>query len=138
MKRAVLQRNKWYDTMHWDVDWHGLGNLSWPNRKSHLAAFFTTQPLASQTQEWTEPRQCWLVIDALDSSQDAVYLHTPNPNQENFPLSFDWVQWNTEIPRRLRKFMIDPTLQFGRSALTWTHALSPNVANRRQRTQRCD
>ena len=27
------------------------------------------------------------VISEHDSAEDAIYIHTPNPNQDNFPLS---------------------------------------------------
>ena len=101
--------------MHWHVDWRGIGNLSWRARRSHLAALFTVyRRVLAQTEEWTEPYQCWLQIDAADSSQDAVFIHTPNPYTNDFPVNFDWVPWDAEIPERLREFVTDPAWQFGR------------------------
>jgi hypothetical protein len=41
-------------------------------------------------------RQARLQIDALDGSQDAVYLDTANPNADNFPATF---RASTETPR---------------------------------------
>ena len=112
----------WYDYMHWHVDWPGMGNLRWRERREHLAALFTTfRRLLAETAGWSTPHQVWLQIDAFDSAQDAVYLHTPNPNAENYPNTFEGTAWDAEIPERLREFVIDPTWQFGRLEDRWTH-----------------
>jgi hypothetical protein len=63
----------------------------------------------------------WLLVDAADSSQDAVYLHTPNPNAANFPNPFAGTAWDAEVPERLREFLTDPSWQFGRIEDRWTH-----------------
>lgn len=115
-------RGAWYDRMHWHVDWPGLGNLSWRERRSHLAALFAMyRDLLAKTSDWTEPHQLWLQIDAADSSQDAVYLHTRSPNGGEFPIRFEWVTWDAEVPERLREFVTDPAWQFGRTDERWTH-----------------
>lgn len=120
--RVEVRESDWYDRMHWHVDWPGLGNMSWRERRSHLEALFAMyRDLLGKTAGWSVPHQCWLQINAVDSSQDAVYLHTPNPNRENFPADFDWVEWDAEIPERLRDFVTDSAWQFGRTDETWTH-----------------
>ena len=102
----TVRRNGWYDFMHWHIDRSGLGNLSWRDRKSHLAVLFASyRSLLMQIKDWNEPHQCWLVIDAIDSSADAVYLHTPNPNGTPFPCRFEWVRWEVEIPALLTEFV---------------------------------
>jgi hypothetical protein len=114
--RFHVELRGWYDLKHWHVDWGGLGNFSWRGRRAHLAALFTMyRRLLAQTRAWQEPHQCWLFIDAGDGSNDAVYLHTRNPNQDNFPLDFKWVVWEADVPARLREFMTDPAWQFGLS-----------------------
>lgn len=55
-----------------------------------------------------------LLIDPYDSSQDAVYLHTRNPNEDNFPYQFEGVTWGANVPERLRDFITDPSWEFGR------------------------
>jgi hypothetical protein len=77
--------------------------------------------LLAQTTDWATPHQVWLQIDALDSSQDAVYLHTPNPNRNGFPNEFIGVTWNAAVPERLREFITEPSWQFGRLEDQWTH-----------------
>lgn len=47
------------------------------------------------------------MITEDDSSQDAVYLHTLNPNGDNFPYAFEGVQWGAELPAWLEEF-VDP------------------------------
>lgn len=120
--RVKVQEGGWYDRMHWHVDWPGLGNTSWRARRSHLEALFAMyHRVLSQTAAWSAPYQTWLQINAVDSSQDAVYLHTPNPNNDEYPIDFGWVHWDANIPERLREFVTDPAWQFGRTDERWTH-----------------
>jgi|SRR5271165_935342 len=113
---VVVQRCGWFELKHWHVDRLGLGNLSWRERRSHLAALFAVyRRVLAHTQGWSDPYECWLQIDAADSSQDAVFLQTPNPSSNTFPVGFDSVLWDGDIPERLREFVTDPTWQFGRS-----------------------
>jgi hypothetical protein len=112
----------WYDYMHWHADWPGMGNLAWRERREHLNALFTMfRRILAETASWTTPHQVWLHIDPTDSSQDAVYLHTANPNSENFPNTFAGVSWDAEVPERLRVFLTDAAWQFGRGEDQWTH-----------------
>jgi hypothetical protein len=119
---SIQPASPWYDYMHWHADWPGLGNLRWRERRAHLAALFAMfRRLLAQTAAWDRPHQAWLQVDAVDSSQDAVYLHTPNPNAANFPNAFAGVVWDAEVPERLREFVTDPAWQFGRLDDRWTH-----------------
>jgi hypothetical protein len=77
--------------------------------------------LLSETRDWPTPHQVWLLIDAYDGSADAVYLHTSNPNQQNFPNPFDDLDWTAPVPDRLREFLVDPDWEFGRIDTHWTH-----------------
>jgi hypothetical protein len=87
-EKVIVQSDIWYDYRHWHVDWRGLGNFSWRERRSHLVALFAVyRQVLAQIEEWSEPHERWLQIDAADSSQDAVFLHTPNPNGTDFPLA---------------------------------------------------
>jgi len=118
----VVDSDGLYDYMHWHADWPGLGNLRWRERREHLAVLFTMfRRLLAETRGWTTPHQVWLQIDAYDSAQDAVYLHTPNPNAENFPNDFAGTAWDAPIPERLRELVTDPMWQFGRLDDRWTH-----------------
>jgi hypothetical protein len=112
----------WYDYMHWHVDWPGMGNLRWSERREHLSALFAMfRRLLAETEHWSTPHQVWLQIDPADSAQDAIYLHTANPNADNFPNRFEGVDWEAAVPVRLREFVSEPSWQFGRLESRWTH-----------------
>lgn len=122
--RFAVKPQGWYDFMHWHVDWDGLGNLHWHERREHLAALFVMfRRLLTETADWPVPHQAWLQVDGFDGSQDAVYLHTANPNRDNFPATFPGVVWDADVPERLNEFMTDPSWQFGRLDELWTHFL---------------
>jgi hypothetical protein len=42
---------------------------------------------------------------ACHSEQDALYVHTPNPNGTPFPHSFNGVRWDIATPAFLRRFV---------------------------------
>jgi hypothetical protein len=97
---------EWLDLWHTHVDWTAHGNRSAAARHESLAALFAAW---EEVDAWavglTRPWQSWLVIDAEDSGQDAVYLHTPNPNRDNFPYAFDRVDWDMTAPTWLAPFL---------------------------------
>ncbi len=37
-------------------------------------------------------------IDDEDAGVDAVFIHTPNPNEDNFPLKVENLNWDCKIP----------------------------------------
>lgn len=82
----------WYDLWHYHPDWYGYGNRSWAMRARHLEAVAYAQ-CARQLSRFSQPYQLWIYLDAHDASQDAVYVHSPNPNRSNFPLVFDGAEW---------------------------------------------
>jgi hypothetical protein len=52
----AVHPSEWYDYMHWHVDWPGMGNLRWRERREHLAALFTTfRRLLAETAGWATP-----------------------------------------------------------------------------------
>ena len=40
------------------------------------------------------PFQTWMMFSGRDAGEDATYLHTPNPNGTQFPVTFDDVEWD--------------------------------------------
>ena len=55
------------------------------------------------------------MIDPADPGQDAVYLHTPNPNRDNFPYPFTGVTWGAEPLEGLAEFVAGSGAEVGRS-----------------------
>ena len=107
---------EWFDLWHAHVDWDGEGNRGPESRRVCLRALFAAwadaELLAGELLcSW----QSWLVIDSRDSAQDAVYLHSPNPNRENFPYLFEGVSWGAESPAWLAEFIDPIDAELGRS-----------------------
>lgn len=87
--RVDLPRKKWCDYWHDHFDWDGVGNQSKLDRRRHLKALFhafgrAQRELAAQPA----PYQVFVNISRDDSMSDALYVHTPNPNAQNFPTDF--------------------------------------------------
>ena len=100
-----LDFNSWFDFWHDHPDWDGYGNISWKHRRQHLNALirrfeFVKEKLRDRVDDF----QTFCIIDCNDSSQDAVYIHTKNPNQDNFPVKFDRHDISIGIPFLLKEF----------------------------------
>ncbi len=102
-----LRPSQWYDLWHEHFDWHGNSRLSSRDRAQHLSALFDAFRRAlKQAAAAERPIQVFVSI-APDShaDQDALYVHTPNPNGTAFPRPFDGVQWDVSPPPFLRAFV---------------------------------
>lgn len=96
----------WYDFWHYHFDWRGQGNKSGRERNEHLRATFTAfEKALEQLKNYKEPHQVWLSFAAHNSYQNALYFHTPNPNQDNFPYKFEDYVWSDEVPTLLAPYM---------------------------------
>jgi hypothetical protein len=82
--------NAWFDNSHWHFDWKGYGNNSFKRRKPHLDKLFRHfDLLVDKTKELKSAFQLYAVLLDFDSSNDALFLHTPNPNNSQFPFKFE-------------------------------------------------
>jgi hypothetical protein len=106
----------WFDLWHTHVDWRGEGNGRPDIRRECVrelfAAWSRIESLAAA--DLKRPWQSWLIFDTADSGQDAVYLHTSNPNRDNYPYRFEGVTWGADPPHWLAEFLTD-TMEVGRS-----------------------
>jgi hypothetical protein len=79
-------QRSFFDFWHIHVDFRGDGNKDWTTRKKfmdeQLKAF---EYLKTRLADYPRPFQLWVGVDEDDSSQDGVYIHTPNPNSDYFP-----------------------------------------------------
>jgi len=113
--RFTVDMGTWFDLWHTHPDWRGDGNRGARHRRRHLAAGFTIfRRLLAQAREANGPVQVFMLIDALDSSQDAVYVHTPGPHGDNFPMRYENAAWDVRVPAILREFLTDPDWDLGR------------------------
>ena len=111
----IPDEDGWCDLWHTHFDWNGDGNCGIAERQGFIQQLLTFfRDVEAHTANWTKPKQQWIVIHENDSSQDAVYLHTPNPNRNNFPYAFDGVEWNAEVPQWLHDLIDTETHELGR------------------------
>lgn len=100
--RLKLTEDSWFDMWHTHLDWFGIGNQGIKSRKQHISALFELHHnFLSQLQTFSKPYQIWITIHEKDSGQDAVFIHTPNKNRDNFPFNFDQIAWNCAVPQIL-------------------------------------
>ena len=79
--------NSWFDFWHTHIDWDGEGNKNWNLRKVFLNKLLTEfQNVKSELKKYPNEYQTWILIDENNSEEDGIYMHTKNPNSENFPL----------------------------------------------------
>lgn len=76
----------WFDLWHTHFDQKGYGNDSFKRRKPHLDKLFREfDTLVEKAKLLKTNYQIWATLLDYDSYSDALFLHTPNPNHDNFP-----------------------------------------------------
>lgn len=110
----------WFDCWHVHFDWKGCGNNSFKRRKPHLDMLFRHfEILAGMTKKLNTDFQLYSILFDFDSYSDALFLHTPNPNNSQFPLKIPGLQLNsTLINKQLNDYlntMDDYEKLYGRS-----------------------
>lgn len=93
--------NTWFDNWHWHFDWKGYGNNSFKKRKPHLDKLFRHfQLLAKKTKSQKSEFQLYAIILDFDSYSDALFLHTPNPNNSQFPFKPEDLAMSTTLTNK--------------------------------------
>lgn len=96
-----LSEDSWHRLWHTHLDWSGITSVSYKHRKIHVMYYLKIlDKIEFETKEVERDFQTWIYLDRYDGSNDAVYFHTDNP-EGDFPLVFDKIEWNTEIPSML-------------------------------------
>ncbi len=94
-----FDQDAWFDLWHNHLDLSGLGNHSLKIRRKHIEAHIAFyKNILERLEYYEKPYQSWVHIDDEDASTDAVFIHTSNPNEENFPLKVENLHWNCTIP----------------------------------------
>ncbi|MFS0592292.1 hypothetical protein AB1L05_11935 [Cytobacillus horneckiae] len=92
----------WFDGWHTHLDFFGLGNTSFKVRREHIKAHLALyENLLEKLDTYDKPYQSWIELNNEDAGLDAVYIHTPNPNADNFPLKIENINWHCVVPRCL-------------------------------------
>jgi hypothetical protein len=107
---------------HYHADWSGWGNRGWRHRRPHLVALCTVfRKICEAREQFATPFQAWVLVDGEDAGQDAVYIHTPNPNGTEFPIALADAEWGTSgLGSTLQSLLPGFDLEVG-----WTR--SPNT-----------
>jgi hypothetical protein len=110
-----VREDNWWDFWHRHLDWDGYGNTSPRLRKAYLAALLTM--LVRAGQQLADAGRCFQVfvcLDVDDAGQDAIYVHTPNPNGPNFPYMAEATVWgDAMLEAELSKLLPEVDLRAG-------------------------
>jgi len=106
--------DSWFNFWHTHLDFIGRGNEKLKYRKPHIKASFNLMKnLDERLKKWGNPYQIWIEISKEDSSSDAVFVHSNNPSENNFPFQYDnLIPYEGVLPKFLEnsfdveKFMI--------------------------------
>lgn len=91
----------WFDKWHTHFDWYGYGNDSFKRRKPHLDKLFRHfDILVDKTKSISPNFQLYAVLLDFDSASDALFLHTPNPNNSQFPFKVSDLQSVTTLKNK--------------------------------------
>lgn len=83
-------KNSWFDLWHYHPNDIEYSNHSSTQRSESLKKLLDTfNHFKLKLQEYPSPYQLWMLICEHDSSANAVYIHTNNPNGTQFPLKFN-------------------------------------------------
>ena len=82
-------QGSWFDMWHTHIDWDGTGTDNTGIRRRYmLEAIKTYDIFWSKMEDRKQPYQAWILIDLTDSSEDAIYIHAPDPAGDSpFPFS---------------------------------------------------
>ncbi len=109
-----LDFSTWFDLWHTHPDWDSKGNRYPENRARVIEITCRLLHHAEQlAAKRVDPIQVFATI-CVDSGNNAVYLHSENPNGSPFPYSFEDVQWAIETPSELRDLVDPATHEVGR------------------------
>lgn len=91
----------WFDNWHLHFDAKGYGNNSFKRRKPHLDKLFRHfDLLVERTKHLKTDFQLYAVLLDFDSYSDALFLHTPNPNNTQFPFKVSDLRSTTTLTNK--------------------------------------
>jgi len=91
----------WFDNWHLHFDWKGYGNNSFKRRRLHLDKLFRHfEILVDKTKKLNTDFQLYSILLDFESSSDALFLHTPNPNNSQFPFKISELLLTTTLTNK--------------------------------------
>lgn len=108
--KVDFDKNTWLDFDNpktWEHNWHihfdswGYGNTSFKRRKPHLDKLFRHfELLIDKTKKLKQDFQLYSILLDFDSHSDALFLHTPNPNNNQFPFKISDLTLETTLTNK--------------------------------------
>ena len=94
-----MDQRLWCDLYHQHFDMPGKGNEGRVHRTRHLNALLTALCRARiELAQLEQPHQLFAYVDLKNSGNDALYVHTPNPNGTPFPSPIEAVSTPAAAP----------------------------------------
>lgn len=99
MNLDQLALDGWFDFWHQHLDWKGKAN-----RAPDLVAQALLRLHRHLDTRFSHRRQQIQIFTLIcpNTADSAVYLHSENSNQNNFPYIFPEIDWNCELPAALQ------------------------------------
>ena len=94
-----LDLDSWFDYWHTHPDWSSKGNRNsemkfWVDRVTYVLL----KLIEEKTKGNHHKLQVWATL-CDDTGNNAVYIHSENPNGTPFPEKFDNVEWKEKVPQ---------------------------------------
>ncbi len=100
--------NTWTNNWHIHFDFYGYGNNCFKRRKPHLDKLFRHfDLLVDLTKKGKSDFQLYTIILDFNSHNDALFLHTPNPNNSQFPFTIDSLKLDSTLQNKQLNDYID-------------------------------
>lgn len=96
-----VQSSEWFDFWHTHLDWKSKGNR-YPESRANVARLTYELLLYAESKltQRTKPIQVFAQTHQ-DTGNNAVYIHSENPNGTEFPYKFEDFEWQIEAPSEL-------------------------------------
>lgn len=96
----IEDTSSWFDKYHSHFDWDGYSSRV-RHRRNHVRYYIEAlRRMKKLNVKSPKPFQTYVFIDASDSIDDAIYLHTPNPNYSSeYPLNNPGIEWLNYVPK---------------------------------------
>lgn len=119
----------WYDYWHYHPDREGYGNLNRRMRAQHIEALsLLFGRFTRQLCQYSRPYQLWIYLDVHDAALDAVYVHSPNPNEDDFPLVADCVEWGlVDVSAYFERLLPEYRIRAGWWGNSGLYVYSPDI-----------
>src|SRR5690606_30388392 len=107
----------WFDLWHTHIDWKARGNRYPESRAEVARATYDLLLYAEQAgADRQEPIQFFAQV-CENTGDNAVYVHTENPNGRKFPYEFKGTNWLASAPPELDGVVNQKTHEIGLASL---------------------